>query len=162
MKRVLKVVFILKMSFPLSSNLQFNSSSMHNSVINCWKTIKKEQTLSSPCRYLSLLARYPVMTKAIASALLTLLGDIICQVNYYALKINCKGFHLSDLFFALLECELVTKAAITYTMLIRWTKNSEWHGLDLIQHRLKLYSSKIRALMCRTRRGEKISFKRNC
>ncbi|KAL3628977.1 hypothetical protein CASFOL_028023 [Castilleja foliolosa] len=30
--------------------------------------------------YLSLLARYPVMTKAVTSALLTLVGDMICQI----------------------------------------------------------------------------------
>ncbi|KAK6123653.1 hypothetical protein DH2020_042607 [Rehmannia glutinosa] len=31
-------------------------------------------------RYLSLLAKYPVMTKAVTSAFLTLVGDVICQL----------------------------------------------------------------------------------
>lgn len=33
------------------------------------------------CRYLSLLGKHPVITKAVTSALLTLVGDVICQVN---------------------------------------------------------------------------------
>ncbi|KAG8388485.1 hypothetical protein BUALT_Bualt02G0130600 [Buddleja alternifolia] len=32
--------------------------------------------------YMSLLAKYPVMTKAVTSAFLTLVGDVICQVKY--------------------------------------------------------------------------------
>lgn len=35
-------------------------------------------------RYLSLLAKHPVITKAVTSAILTLVGDLICQVNYRA------------------------------------------------------------------------------
>ncbi|KAG5242496.1 protein sym [Salix suchowensis] len=31
------------------------------------------------CRYLNLLAKYPVLTKAVTSAILTLMGDLICQ-----------------------------------------------------------------------------------
>ncbi|KAJ6380740.1 hypothetical protein OIU77_029607 [Salix suchowensis] len=44
--------------------------------------------------YLNLLAKYPVLTKAVTSAILTLMGDLICQmclevfVNY----IDCHSF----------------------------------------------------------------------
>lgn len=39
-----------------------------------------DKYLFTPFRYLMALDKYPVITKAITSALLTLIGDLICQV----------------------------------------------------------------------------------
>ncbi|KAK4394935.1 Peroxisomal membrane protein 2 [Sesamum angolense] len=41
--------------------------------------------------YMSLLAKYPVMTKAVTSALLTLVGDVICQLEQLFLKVKLKA-----------------------------------------------------------------------
>ncbi|KAJ6332220.1 hypothetical protein OIU76_010582 [Salix suchowensis] len=44
--------------------------------------------------YLNLLAKYPVLTKAVTSAILTLMGDLICQMclEVFVNDIDCHSF----------------------------------------------------------------------
>lgn len=46
-------------------------------------------------RYLSLLDKHPVLTKAVTSALLTLIGDLICQVQFALVPLMVR---VSDVF----------------------------------------------------------------
>ncbi|KAK6148560.1 hypothetical protein DH2020_019472 [Rehmannia glutinosa] len=64
-----KILMCNANSFANSPNRSFLASANRFKILGC-----------SEYRYLSLLAKYPVMTKAVTSAFLTLVGDVICQL----------------------------------------------------------------------------------
>ena len=80
------------LNFFFSCNLWYNLSPITD--------IKNKITFSSNwvicyCRYLNLLANYPVLTKAVTSAILTLMGDLICQVILQAMATDVSEMCIS-------------------------------------------------------------------
>jgi hypothetical protein len=68
------------------------------------------------CRYLLSLDKNPVATKAVTSAVLTLAGDLICQVR---LVINANTVLFTDLEYDIMQCSMDS-------VVMSWLTDEPW------------------------------------